>query len=139
MSRTHVHRLRVTFGDCDPAEIVYFPNYFRWFDTAGREFFTACGIPGWQVTKATRGIIGTPLVDVQASFKAPATYGEDIEITTWIEEWRTKSFVFRHVARRGDTVLCESTEIRVFVIQDPDRPGGIKAIPIPEDIRAACE
>jgi len=34
MSRTHVTRFTVEFGDCDPAQIVFYPNYFRWMDAA---------------------------------------------------------------------------------------------------------
>lgn len=138
MPRTNVYRMRIAFSDCDPAQIVFFANYFKWFDTSGREFFTACGVPSWRETTAERGIIGTPLVDAQASFRNSATYGEDIEIESWIEEWRGKSFVMRHLARRGDTVLREGREVRVFAIQDPDDPLRIKAIPIPDDIRSAC-
>ena len=80
MGRRHIHRYRIAFVDCDPAQIVHFSNYFRWFDTASREFFTACGVPSWRDTERDSGIIGTPLVDAQASFRNPATYGEDIEI-----------------------------------------------------------
>lgn len=138
MPRTNVYRMRIAFSDCDPAQIVFFANYFKWFDTSGREFFTACGVPSWRETTAERGIIGTPLVDAQASFRNSATYGEDIEIESWIEEWRGKSFVMRHLARRGETVLCEGREVRVFAIQDPDEPLRIKAIPIPDEIRSAC-
>lgn len=138
MPRTNVYRMRIAFSDCDPAQIVFFANYFKWFDTSGREFFTACGVPSWRETTAERGIIGTPLVDAQASFRNSATYGEDIEIESWIEEWRGKSFVMRHLARRGDTVLREGREVRVFAIQDPDDPLRIKAIPISDDIRSAC-
>lgn len=138
MARRNVYRMRIAFGDCDPAQIVFFANYFKWFDTSGREFFTACGVPSWRETTAERGIIGTPLVDAQASFRNSATYGEDIEIESWIEEWRGKSFVMRHVARRGDTVLCEGREVRVFAEQNPDDPLRIRAVPIPDDIRAAC-
>ncbi len=29
MSRVHTTRIDVEFGDCDPAQIVYFPNFFR--------------------------------------------------------------------------------------------------------------
>ncbi|MBX3631696.1 MAG: acyl-CoA thioesterase, partial [Simplicispira sp.] len=83
-------------------------------------------------------IIGTPLVDAQARFVNSATYGEDIEIESSVEAWRGKSFVMRHVARRGDTVLCEGREVRVFAVQDPDNPLRIKAVPIPEDYRAMC-
>ena len=102
--RSHVMRYRIAFVDCDPAQIVHFSNYFRWFDTSSREFFTACGVPSRRDTERMSGSIGTPLVDAQASFRNPATYGEDIEIETWVEQWNTKSFVMRHVARRGDTL-----------------------------------
>lgn len=139
MPRRNIHRMRIAFSDCDPAQIVFFANYFKWFDTAFREFFTACGIPGWRETTAQRGIIGTPLVDAQAKFINSATYGEDIEIESWVETWNTKSFVVRHVARRGDTVLCEGREVRVFAMPDPQDPLRIRAIPIPADYRALCE
>jgi 4-hydroxybenzoyl-CoA thioesterase len=138
MARSSIHRMRIAFSDCDPAQIVFFANYFKWFDTSSREFFTACGVPSWRETTAERGIIGTPLVDAQATFSNSATYGEDIEIESWIEKWGGKSFVMRHVARRGDTVLSEGREVRVFATQHPDDPLRIKAVPIPEDIRAAC-
>ena len=68
-----------------------------------------------------------------------ATYGEDVQIETWVEEWRNKSFVMRHVARRGETVLAEGEEIRVFAIMDPDHPTRIKAVAIPPGVRALCE
>lgn len=139
MPKTNTFHLRIAFSDCDPAQIVFFANYFKWFDTSSREFFTACGVPSWRDTTRDRGIIGTPLVDAQASFKNSATYGEDITVETWVEEWRNKSFIMRHVARRGDTVLCEGREVRVFAKQDPEDPLRIKAVSIPEDIRAACE
>ena len=139
MPKSNIYPLRIAFSDCDPAQIVFFANYFKWFDTSSREFFTVCGIPSWRDTQRERGIIGTPLVDAQASFRNSATYGEDIEIETWVEEWRSKSFVMRHVARRGETILCEGREVRVFAIQHPEDPLRIKAITIPDDIRTACE
>ena len=139
MARSNIFRLRIAFSDCDPAQIVFFANYFKWFDTSSREFFTACGVPSWRDTTAERGIIGTPLVDAQARFMNSATYGEDIEIESSVESWSTKSFVMRHVARRGDTVLCEGREVRVFAKQDPEDPLRIRAVPIPEDYRALCE
>jgi len=138
MSRVHVHRVDVCFGDCDPAGIVFFPNFSKWMDTASLAFFMAAGIPPWRELVKTRGIIGTPLLEIHTRFLKPATYGETIEVHTSVEEWSTKTFRHRHVVRRGDDVLCEGTEVRAFCIQDPANPGRIKAIPIPEDIKAAC-
>jgi 4-hydroxybenzoyl-CoA thioesterase len=139
MPRIHTHRLRIAFSDCDPAQIVFYANYFKWFDIGAREFFTACGVPSWRQTERERGIIGVPLVDASARFLNPATYGEDIEIESSIEQWRARSFVMKHVARRDATVLAQGREVRVFAIRDPDDPLRIKAIDIPADFRAQCE
>ncbi len=136
--RTHIMPYRIAFSDCDPAKIVFFANYFKWFDTAGREFFTACGIPNWIETERERGIIGNPLVSAHADFMAPATYGEDIEIESWVESWGKTSFVMEHIARRGDTLLAKGREVRIFAVRVSEDPPRIKAIPIPEDIKAAC-
>ena len=136
--RSHVMRYRIAFVDCDPAQIVHFSNYFRWFDTSSREFFTACGVPSWRDTERMSGIIGTPLVDAQASFRNPATYGEDLEIESWVEAWNTNSFVMRHVARRGDTVIAEGREVRVFAVRDADEPTRIRAVEIPAEYREMC-
>ena len=138
MARTNVHRLRVAFSDCDPAQIVFFANYFKWFDTSFAELMGACGVPSWRDTERDSGIIGTPLVDAQASFRNPATYGEDLDIESWVEAWNTKSFVMRHVARRGDTVIAEGREVRVFAVRDADEPLRIRAVEIPEEYREMC-
>jgi 4-hydroxybenzoyl-CoA thioesterase len=137
-SREHVYRVAVQFGDCDPAGIVFFPNFNRWMDEASLAFFMACGIPPWRELVKTRGIIGTPLLEIHTKFYRPATYGETIEIHTTVQSWAAKTLVQRHVVKRGDVVLCEGTEVRAFCIRDPENPDRIKAIPVPEDIKAAC-
>jgi 4-hydroxybenzoyl-CoA thioesterase len=138
MSKTHIYPVNVQFGDCDPAGIVFFPNFSRWMDEASLAFFMACGVPPWRELVKTRGIIGTPLLEIHTKFMRPATYGETIEVHTTVEEWAAKTFRHRHVVKRGDTVLCEGTEVRAFCIRDPNQPERIKAIPVPEDIRALC-
>ena len=138
MNRTHIHRVDVHFGDCDPAGIVFFPNFCKWMDEASFAFFQACGVPPRRELAKTRGIVGTPLLEIHTRFLRPATYGEVIEVHTTIEEWAAKTFRHRHVVKRGDTVLCEGTEVRAFVIRDPANAERIKAIPVPDDIRALC-
>lgn len=138
MSKTHIHRVHVQFGDCDPAGIVFFPNFSRWMDESSLGFFMACGIPPWRELVKQRGIVGTPLLEIHTKFYRPATYGETIEVHTSVEDWQAKVFRHRHVVRRGDTVLCEGTEVRAFVMRDAENPERLRAIPIPEDLKALC-
>ncbi len=138
MSKVHIYRVEVCFGDCDPAGIVFFPNFSRWMDTASLAFFMACGVPPWRELVKTRGIIGTPLLEIHTRFLKPATYGETIEVHTSVEDWSAKTFRHRHRVMRGDDLLCDGTEVRAFCQRDPANPDRIKAIPIPEDIKALC-
>ena len=135
MTRRHTTRFTIEFGDCDPAQIVFYPNFLRWIDAASRHFFVAAGVGSWSDLEISTGILGTPLVDVTARFLRPATYGEEIAVETWIDEWRGKSFVMKHVVRRGEDVLVEAQEIRMFARRHPDDPSRIQAVAAPEEIR----
>jgi 4-hydroxybenzoyl-CoA thioesterase len=137
MSKTHIHRVDVHFGDCDPAGIVFFPNFSRWMDQASLAFFMACGVPPWRELEAARGIVGTPLLEINTRFLLPATYGQTLEVHTSIEEWRAKVFIEHHRILRGSDLLCEGRETRAFVVRVPGSYR-LKAIPIPEDIKALC-
>jgi 4-hydroxybenzoyl-CoA thioesterase len=138
MSKTVIHQVDVMFGDCDPAGIVYFPNFSKWMDASSLNFFVKCGVPTWRELVKTTGIIGTPLLEINTKFMRPATYGETLHIHTSVQEWREKVFVHKHVVKRDDDVLCEGTEIRAFCVRLPDNPDRIKSIPVPADIKALC-
>jgi 4-hydroxybenzoyl-CoA thioesterase len=137
MSKEVVYTQRVEFGDCDPARIVWFPNFFRWIDAASRHFFIECGVPHWSETEKTLGVIGTPLVDTHANFIKTATYGDVLEIHASVSEWRSKSFVQSYrVMKRGELIM-ECEEVRIFAGRRED--GSIRALPIPDSIRALCD
>lgn len=139
MSRSTRHEVLVEFGDCDPAGIVFYPNFFRWADAASRHYFEDCGVPPWRETEAEHGILGTPLVDARARFVKPATYGERLTIATTVREWRSRSFEMLHRLTRGQDLLVEVTEVRIFARRVAGEPHRIEAIPIPSFVRALCD
>jgi 4-hydroxybenzoyl-CoA thioesterase len=138
MSKATVYEVKVQFGDCDPAGIVFFPNFSKWMDASSLHFFMKCGVPPWRELVKSTGIVGTPLLEIHTKFLRPATYGETLQIHTSVEEWRDKVFIQQHRVRRGDDLLCEGHETRAFVIHPPGAPDRIKAIPVPADIKARC-
>ena len=144
MPRTTTYSVTVQFGDCDPAGIVFFPNFSRWMDAASLAFFMQCGLPPWRELVKTRGIVGTPLLEINTKFLKAATYGETLTIATHIAEWRDKVIVQMHrVTRAGvagapEDLICEGREVRAFVRRDADDPERLRAIAVPADIRALC-
>lgn len=125
---------RVEWGDCDAADIVFYPHYFRWFDRATAALFESVGLPVRKLSE-TYDVLGIPLVDAKASFRSPSTYGDDIEIFSTIREWRSKTFVIGHRIMNGDRLAVEGQEIRVWAEKHPTEPGRIRAKTIPEDLK----
>ena len=136
MSKTTIHSFTVQFGDCDPAGIVFFPNFMRWMDASSMNFFRECGLPPWRETATTLGILGTPVLEINTRFSSPAVYGDRLDIHTTVEDWQNKVFKHRHRVLCGDRLVCEGTEVRAFVANDDT--GRMRAIPIPAEILAAC-
>ena len=136
MSKTSIYSVRVEFGDCDPAGIVFFPNFSRWMDAASHHFFVHCGLPPWREMTEPPGVVGAPLLEIHTKFLKSVTYGETIDVHTDVEEWRGKVFVQRHRVMRGGELICEGRETRALCVRNAD--GRIKAVPVPEFIRSRC-
>jgi 4-hydroxybenzoyl-CoA thioesterase len=141
MSRVVIYKVNVEFGDCDPAKIVWFPNYFKWLDAASRNFFVQCGVPSWKETEKTMGVLGTPLVDIRTQFIKTASYGDQLEVHVSVSEWRNKSFVMDYKIYRSDDLILEAQDVRVFAAfcktDNADQPR-IRAVPIPPLILELC-
>ena len=127
--------IKVMFSDCDPAQIVFYPRYFQWFDIATQRMFNELDME-WSSFWPERGIAGLPLVDASATFKGPARMDDEISVISWVDDWRGKTFIVRHDVIKGDEVIIEGKEVRACVATDLDTDKGIRAIPIPEDVIA---
>ena len=136
MSKTIISTVDVQFGDCDPAGIVFFPNYSRWMDAASHHYFTQCGLPPWRAMPELPGCVGAPLLEIHTRFHTAVTYGERIAIHSTVEEWRGKVFIQHHRVLRGNELICEGRETRALSVKQPD--GQLKATAVPDFIRQAC-
>jgi 4-hydroxybenzoyl-CoA thioesterase len=124
----------VDWSDCDPAGIVFYPQFFRMMNTGTHKMFATVGLPFHELT-AKYGTVGIPLLDVKSTFKSPAWHGDRITLHSSITEWRDKTFLVHHVMRAGDRVVFEADEVRVWARADAIAPNGIRAIPIPAEIK----
>jgi 4-hydroxybenzoyl-CoA thioesterase len=130
---TVTRNVRIEWGDCDPAGIVYFPRYFEYFDQCTVGIFEAIGYRK-PALLAEFDIAGFPVVDVHANFRIPSKFGEDVQIQTAIPQWSRSSFKVQHRLMKGDALAIEGFETRVWAGHDPQRPGGIRAKPLPPEL-----
>jgi len=131
------YRVTVQWGDCDPAGIVFYPNFFGYFDQATWHLFAQVGmtLPAMQA----RDAIGIPLVDAQASFKIPCRFGDALEIESFVSEWKERTFKVRHIVRKDGREHLQGCEVRFWGLKHPEDPARLKAVAVPDDIRAALE
>ena len=78
-----------------------------------------------------------PIVDVQASFKAPSHYGERIEISSSICEWNERTLKVIHQVHNAGVHSVEGYEMRAWVIPDESHPRGLRSETIPEILKSA--
>ncbi len=130
---TRTIKVEIQFGDCDPAGIVYYPNYFRFFDNATAGLLSAAFAMHKRNWLDHFGIAGIPMVDTGARFIKPSRFGDVVDIRSEITELGRSSFSVKHTLLRDGEIAIEAHEKRVWVVRDEQ--GGIRSAPLPEDVR----
>jgi 4-hydroxybenzoyl-CoA thioesterase len=134
---SNTRKVRIEWGDCDPAGIVFYPRYFEIFETCIATLFErATGLNKYQMLRAY-DFAGYPVVQARAQFLSPAKFGDDVIAETSIGEFRRSSFDVVHRVINGDRPSVEGFETRVWVARDPADPAKLKAKPIPKEVIAA--
>jgi 4-hydroxybenzoyl-CoA thioesterase len=133
---TNRRKVRVEWAHCDPAKIVFYPQYLIWFDSSTAWLFESVGLPTTVLFEQHK-LAGMPLVDVKVRFLVPSRWGDDVIIESAVSDWRRSSFVVRHQLFKADGALgVECFETRVWAVPHPDDPARIKAAAIPPAVIA---
>lgn len=136
-----VHRLTVPvrWGHCDPAGIVFFPQFFVMFHEAMESWFGACLGASYDEV-ITRRKIGFPSVHTEADFRKPTRFGENVIVELRVGQLGRTSIRLAYTVRgeAGDVRATGATVCAVMDL-DPASPTFHRAVPLPEDLRAAIE
>lgn len=126
---------RIAWGQCDPAGIVFYPQFMVIFDAATGDLFARTGLSAAEMRRAF-GIIGMPLVEQGARFLLPCRFDDEVTIESEAGDWGRASFTVKHRILKGGELAVEGFEKRVWAAADPAQPGRIKAKPVPPEIIA---
>jgi 4-hydroxybenzoyl-CoA thioesterase len=129
----------IEWGHCDPAGIVFNARFFEFFDWGAWTLFEAAlGVKPSDLAAAF-GIVGIPLVDASARFLAPAKFGDVVELTSRVIEFRRSSFDVSHQLTVAGKLAVDGRETRVWAGRDDADPARLKSRPIPPDVIARFE
>ncbi len=121
-------RLRVRFAETDAMQVVYYAEYFVWFEVARTELFRSIGLPYDVIQK--RGF-HTPVARAVADYKASAKYDDQIEVKVKAGKIGRSSVRLDYEVSKlpGGELLCTGNTVHVFIGTDG------RAKRIPADIR----
>lgn len=125
------HRIR--FADCDPAGIVFFPQYFVLLNGLVEDFITdGLGISYAGLIAQRR--IGLPIVHLSCDFTAVSRLGDEVMLGLTVERIGGSSLALRFGCRAGPDARLSSRQVLVATDLDTHR-----ARRLPDDLRAALE
>jgi 4-hydroxybenzoyl-CoA thioesterase len=128
------HTLLVHFSHCDPAGMVFFPQYFVMLNNCVELWFTqGLHIPYAQLVAKRR--VGLPTVHLVSRFVKPSYMGERITFGCAVKRLGARSIVLDvHVYGAGDLADARAIFEQTLVTTSLDTH---RAIAVPEDIVAA--
>ena len=89
------HRIR--FSECDPAGIVFYPQYFVLFNDLLEAWMDSL-LPGGFAGYIGESRFGIPTVRLEADFKAISRMGDDVELSLQVERLGNASMTLRSVS-----------------------------------------
>ncbi len=123
--------VRIDWGDCDPAGIIFYPRYFEIFDASTSALFErVLGLNKRELLK-TFNFTGFPLVRTRARFLRPTRYGDDVTVDTKITFGHSSFEIEPRLSLKGETCV-ECSEKRVWVARDA--AGNLASRLVPEEV-----
>jgi 4-hydroxybenzoyl-CoA thioesterase len=125
----------IRFSDCDPAGIVFYPQYFVMFNGLMEDWVDGPLGIGFADLVARRRI-GLPTVRLEADFAAVSRFGDAVVLSLEVERLGGKSIT---LALRCEAAGTGELRMAVRQVVVTTSLADHRAIAIPDDLRAAIE
>ncbi|SKD03827.1 Acyl-CoA thioesterase FadM [Burkholderia sp. CF099] len=131
---TFERKHKIHFSECDPAGIVFYPQYFVLFNDLIESWIDELLPEGYHGVIGTRRV-GMPTVRLEVDFKAISKMGEEVRLSLDVERLGQKSLTLVWVCT-GEDELVRLAARQIIVTTSLDTH---KSIEVPEDLRVAIE
>jgi 4-hydroxybenzoyl-CoA thioesterase len=119
----------IRFHHCDPAGIVFYPQYFVLFNELVEDWFNSgLGIDFGDFHTIDR--LGVPMAHIECDFLSPSKVGEVLRFRLNVKKIGNSSLTLAVDARAGDEVRVRATLVVVLASLDAHRP-----VPFPPELR----
>ncbi|WP_407288184.1 acyl-CoA thioesterase [Streptomyces sp. BP-8] len=125
----------IWFHHCDPAGIVFYPQYLLLMNEILQEWFEV-GLRTDYAGLFQKRQLGIPTVRLECDFLAPSRLGDTVRFALEVNQIKTSSFHLAFSCTGADPadVRVRIKAVLVCMSLDSHRP-----VPIPDDIRSAMQ
>ncbi|HEX6773992.1 MAG TPA: thioesterase family protein [Acidobacteriaceae bacterium] len=129
MSPAHTVSIRVRYAETDQMGVVYYANYFVWFEIGRVELMRSLGFDYREIEEQAQCFL--PVVEANCRYRAPARYDDLLTLETRVLNQRTSMIRFGYRLLRATVdaeagLLAEGETVHVVV----DR--NMQKTPLPE-------
>jgi acyl-CoA thioester hydrolase len=101
-----VSTVRVRYAETDKMGVVYYANYFVWFEVARAELLRSLG---WSYREMEHAGVALPVIEARCAYHKPARYDDELDVRTEAELLSPVRMQFSYeVVRREDAALAAS-------------------------------
>ncbi len=119
--------VEVRYAETDQMGVVHHSVYVVWMEAARVEFLKRLGFPYHQLERSG---VRLPVVELGLVYRAPATFGQVVEVGCALQEVASRGARFGYWVVRDGHVLAEGFTRHVCC--DPQG----RAVPLPQELRA---
>jgi acyl-CoA thioester hydrolase len=88
--------IRVRYAETDAMGVAYYANYFVWFEVARGDWMRP---HGWTYRELEETGVLLPVIDAQCTYRRPARYDDEVEITVTVRLLSPVRLEFTYEAR----------------------------------------
>jgi 4-hydroxybenzoyl-CoA thioesterase len=136
MNTAFVRPHRIHFSECDPAGIVFYPQYFVLFNDLLEQWIDSLlpgGFRGWILERR----LGLPTVRLEADFKAVSRMGDDVALSLLPLHLGGKSMQLQLACHAAGPDGASVLRMQVLQTVVTTSLATHAAVPIPDDLRTA--
>jgi len=119
----------IRFHHCDPAGIVFYPQYFVLFNELVEDWFNH-GLEQDYAAMVYGQRLGTPMVRLETEFLSPSQIGEVLTLSLGVKQIGRSSLELEVLGASGGSARVRARLL--VVLADVDRR---RSVPIPEPLR----
>ncbi|NCC24507.1 MAG: acyl-CoA thioesterase [Deltaproteobacteria bacterium] len=123
---------RVSYGETDAMAVVYYGNYFHWFERARNRYIRERGMSYRDIE--SRGIF-LPVREAACRYFAPARYEDQVWVRAGISKWTKASMTFTYEITDHDRERVLSAGSTQHACVD----GQGRPVRVPDWLRGMCD